>query len=305
MSRFSTWLPGLCALPFLGACDPVDGGDPADGSGGCGKVTTTPITDLATRPAGFDQSVGEMVASIEGDYVGTFTWFDNEGPVSVPWPDTSSDWSLRMARAGGEVRLVEVANHGEFPFGNEGGQPCSNYVEMDMQMTIAAGDGTLDEVLDVAVSSLSLNYGVPNVAHELDLEALDGSLGPDDIEMDDGKIDRVSLYANFAAPQVSGSLLVEASSNRFGGTLAGGVAGFLAYKDGANSRCGACGDGEFCHIEYDGSAEIEFESSATCTPLPEACADTPTCDCLTEALCPMQPGSCEAGGEVLTQTCWR
>ncbi|MFV8755452.1 hypothetical protein ACNOYE_33300 [Nannocystaceae bacterium ST9] len=195
-----------------------DGGNPTDSDsdtedepgnpGACGEETLTIITDLSEVPAGFDRSVSNIIQDASGIYAGTFTWNDNDGPVTITHAGTSSPLSMDVDYVDGEVRLTEVEFAGEFPNGQEGGEPCSNHLEIDVKLEFATEDGLFAEALVAPLDAYSHSED-PGPKFYLDwglLEGHMGSLSIDDFAFADATIEALILSASFADDQASGGL---------------------------------------------------------------------------------------------------
>jgi hypothetical protein len=204
-------------------------GDDEPSSGLCGEETTTIITDLTTIPEGFELSVEDIIASAEGNYEGTFSWNENDGPVMITHAGTSSALTMALAHLDGEVRFTEVEFAGEFPGGQEGGEPCSNHLEIDIQFNFVTADGLFAEslTLPLDVYSHSEDPG-PRIYHALDMDAHMGTLSIDDFSFTDAEIDALILTASFDGDVSEGGLAMQVLTMGWVGF--GGVAGFDAER---------------------------------------------------------------------------
>lgn len=217
-----------CGAALVG-CDPVDepdgGGDgteqPGDQdegptSGQCGEETTSTIEDLEAALDGFVQTPAEYLAGLEAEQAGTLEWRPDDGPVINAHAETSTE--LTIAFQAGTVRLVEVEMAGEFPGGQEGGQPCSNTLEFDGTLSFVTADGVFDESMPATlkVSSHPFDDGGPvglALYEALDLGASGGSLDAADFTFtDDSTLNDVYLTGTVAASESSGDVAIEMQS---------------------------------------------------------------------------------------------
>ncbi len=226
--------PAPC--PDDGTCDDDDDDDDVDiDNGGCGEETTSVLTDLSTVPPGFEQSAGDLIASIEATYGGKLTWRPNDGPVTVGHAETNSALTLSVAHDGGEVRLIEVALSGQFPNGTEGGTPCSNRLEIDTTISFATEDGLFEETWDASIEKRSVeddfsNGAAASLYRPIDFSAHEGTLMASDFSFQGAELRDVIVTASFGDGEVSGGLLMEVQSGdgEDGWIGAGDVASFSA-----------------------------------------------------------------------------
>jgi hypothetical protein len=198
--------------------------------GSCGEETESIITDLAEVPAGFESSVADILAQADGLYEGTFTWNQNDGPVTVTHAGTSSPLTIDLNHIGGEIRLTEVEFAGEFPDGQEGGEPCSNRLEIDVALHFSTEDGVFDTLMTAPLRADSHSED-PGPRLYLELNLVDmhshmGSLSMDDFAFADAMVEALILTANFSGVQSQGGLGMQVLSMDWVGF--GGVASFTA-----------------------------------------------------------------------------
>lgn len=194
----------------------------------CGEESQSILTDFDAIPPGFESSVAEVLALAEGSYTGTFTWNQNDGPVSVTHAGTSSPLAMSIGYAGGEVRLTEVELVGQTP--DVEGEPCSNRIEIDVNYEFATEDGVFAEsgITTLQAESHAFEPG-PSIDLELDLAALGGSLSASDFTVSDGILEKLELMIGFAQAPVTGALWVQIQVMDWVGF--GSIAGFTATKE--------------------------------------------------------------------------
>ena len=195
--------------PGDGDGDPGDGDGDPEGPGACGEETITVLDDLDAVPATFDLSSNEILADAVGDYTGTFGWLDNDGPVMVVHAGTESELTMSVVYEGGQVRLSEVANHGDFPNGQAGGFPCSNSIEIDAVLEFTTADGLFAESLPITLFAESIDYAGPSFNHEIDFDSHQGTLEFDDFGFLDATVQRILLSGRFEGEGTTGSLGME------------------------------------------------------------------------------------------------
>jgi hypothetical protein len=209
--------------------DSTDDGMNDPDIGLCGEETESIITDLSTIPPGFESSVADLLAQEVGDYQGTFSWNENDGPVMVEHAGTSSPLTMAVAHVGGEIRLTEVEFVGEFPNGNEGGEPCSNHLEIDVELEFVTEDGLFAESMTVPLDAYSHSESPsPRLYLDLDFDTHMGSLQMDDFSFTDGVVEVLILTAEFTAEQSHGGLSMQVLIMDWVGF--GGVASFTADR---------------------------------------------------------------------------
>lgn len=204
--------------------------DTGDEPGACGEKVESIITDLEVIPAGFESSVADLIAQADGNYEGSLTWNQNDGPVTVTFAGTSSPLAMAVAHLGGEVRFTEVEFAGEFPNGQEGGSPCSNHLEIDVQFNFVTEDGVLAESFVAPLDAYSHSED-PDPSFYLELDFDDpathmGSASWDDFAFTDAEVEAIILDASFPGDAVDGSLNMQVLTMDWVGF--GGIASFDA-----------------------------------------------------------------------------
>ena len=283
-----------------GGMEAGDGdGDAPEPPGVCGVETNSVIENLDAAPITFDRSVNEIIAGAAGEYAGEFNWLANDG-FETAHAGTSSPLSMTLSYEGGEVRLREVAQHGNLPGGQLGGSPCSNSLEIDARLLFSTEDGLFDEDLDVTLrveaiggSGVQLNYDIDFATHQ-------GSLVYEDFSFGDSEVTNIVLGLGYAGATSDGYLGMEVFDAEFDVVGFGPVANIESTLVGANSDCGACGPDEFCLIT---EVENDFFLTYTyaCTAVPEGC-EAQDCECLAVETCPDVQNMCELA-EVATLNC--
>jgi len=212
-----------------GTSDSGDSGTDTGESGLCGAENITMLTDLDAIPPRFETNVNAMLLDSEGSYVGTFNWGQNDGPVSLTYAGTSSPLTMDVAYAGGEVVLTEVELAGQLPGEQAGGEPCTNQLEIPVELGFVTEDGVFDELASARLVVYSDGSELaPKLRLELDFDNLGGSLLGSDFMIDGGSLIGATIIAEFANDASTGSLLAE--FDILGGVLAGGVASFNANQ---------------------------------------------------------------------------
>lgn len=201
--------------------------DPVVGS--CGAETESIITDLDSIPPGFAVSVAQMIEQSTTVYHGTFDWSANDGPAMVAHAGTSASFELFVDYIGGEIVLVEVADVGSFPDG-DGGEPCSNRLEIPTRTEFMTDDGLFDEVFEVPLIVEShASDPNPRFYFPLDFTSFGGTLAMSDFAFEGGVVDVVYFLASFPSGAVNGSLAMEVSVMDFVGF--GSIASFEGVAD--------------------------------------------------------------------------
>jgi hypothetical protein len=186
-------------------------GDEANESlfGDCGDEVVSVLEDLDAIPPGFDSSVSDIIASVAGNFSGTFTWAPSDGGWTVTHAGTESPLTAAFTHAGGEVRLYEVELDGQPPNGELGGL-CGNYLQVDMQFDFATEDGVFAETMTVPLWIPGPDSeGVPAYYHELDFATHMGSLTLDDFMVDQGMITGIVLSGQIDDVGLGGELGME------------------------------------------------------------------------------------------------
>lgn len=274
-------------------------GDAPEPPGVCGVETNSVIEDLDTAPNTFGRTVNQIIAGAVGDYAGEFNWLANDG-FETAHAGTSSPLSMTLSYEDGEVRLREVAQHGNLPGGQLGGSPCSNSLEIDARLLLRTVDGLFDEDLDVTLRVDAIGGGGVQLNYDIDFATHQGSLVYEDFSFQDNLVTTVVLGLGYAGATSDGYLGMEVSDPDSDLIGFGPVANIESTLLGANSDCGACGPDEFCLIT---EVEADFFLTYTyqCTPVPEGC-EAQDCECLAVETCPDVQNSCEVG-EVATLNC--
>ena len=254
-------LPTLLLLPVLPGCDlgnkslgnddvagDGDGDGTGDGDGDgddelpndtegpgdgiCGAESEGVIAGPDAALAGFDQTAADFIAIAVGEYLGTFDWYDNDGPITIAHAGTSSELSMSVSYEGGEIRLHEVENVGEFSNGDGPIWICSNVVEIDVVITFTTADGLFAETFEVPITVASHTedggVGVPGFSTSLDLDGFAGTLALADFEFTDAEITDLVLGGNFSDDTAGGGLSMEVETMDWVGF--GGVAEFSTLR---------------------------------------------------------------------------
>jgi hypothetical protein len=192
-------------------------GDPGDGDGDaneslfgdCGDEVVTPLVDLTQIPPGFASSVDDIIATVAGNFEGTFTWPASEGGWTVTYAGTESPLTAALTHAGGEVRLFEVELDGQPPDGELGGL-CSNYLQVDMLFDFMTADGVFAESLTVPVwIPVPGSESTPAYYYEIDFAAHMGTLSLADFVVDQGMVTGIVLSGQVDDAGLSGELGME------------------------------------------------------------------------------------------------
>lgn len=220
--------------------DPTGDGDPdptatGDGDGdddppsACGEQTTTVVPSLNAILPGFEGDAAAYIAAVEGEFTGQFDWLPNDGFVTTTHADSSSALSMSVTYDGGEIRLIEVANAGDFPDGDPGGVPCQNRVEIDLTLGFTTADGLFAEAFAIPITVSSHDeLALPGFYFSLDMDLLQGQLSLDDFSISDGVLTDIVLLGSFADATVGGSLNLEIETMDWVGF--GSVATFTATR---------------------------------------------------------------------------
>lgn len=186
-------------------------GENTDLSGGCGDATQTVLEDGSATPPGFEASVDEIVAGVEGQFAGTFSWYAGEAGWMVAHAGTSSALTAGLAYAGGTVTLVEVADAGMPPNGELGGDGvCANSLIVDMVLEFVTEDGVFAESMIVPVRIPGPDAETsPSYDQSLDLDAMLGTLDAADFVADEGMITDVVLFGDIGETGLTGDLAME------------------------------------------------------------------------------------------------
>lgn len=201
--------------------------DPVFGS--CGEETESIITNLDEVPPGFSASVAQLLEQATGVYNGTFTWAENDGPAMVAHAGTMASFELFVDYIGGEVRLTEVEFAGDYPDG-DGGEPCSNRLEIVTRTEFMTDDGLFDEVFEqpLIIESHASDPD-PRFYFTLDFASFAGMLQMTDFAFEDGVVEEVYFLASFPGATVNGSLAMEVEFMDFVGF--GVIASFTGSED--------------------------------------------------------------------------
>ncbi len=218
-----------------------DGGDgDGDAIGPCGEES---LSSLPSNPEDYfadpldafgGKSVNDILAIVEGNYAGTFSWGPAEGPVQSVHANTMSPLTVTATFAGGDAILTEVPLAGEWVDDGLLARLCSNTLEFDVTLDFVTQDGLFDESLTVRVTALSHTdneEGLPNepsVYHHLDMAAHQGSLTLADFQVLDGMLNGFVFLASFGEDGMNGSLNVEVEAMGWVGF--GSIAGFEAAR---------------------------------------------------------------------------
>jgi hypothetical protein len=212
--------------------DQGDGdGDNEAQSGDCGEETVTVLEDLAQVPPGFSVSPADMIAALEGNFAGTFSW----GPADGGWTNTHADMTSPLTAAithnGGEVRLIEVELLGQPPMGDGGPNLCSNRLSVDVELEFATEDGVFAETLAVAMGVLADPGDTWGFGWDIDFDQNGGTLDLADFMANDGDITALVLSGQASPAGLTGELGMEVTS----GMGPDGVVGFglIAEYDAA------------------------------------------------------------------------
>jgi hypothetical protein len=219
-----------------------DGGDgDGDGqpSGACGAPTVSSLPsnpeNFFTDPlAAFDgKSVADILALVEGNYAGTFTWGPAEGPVIASQAGTESPLTITAKFSGGDAVLTEVPLAGEWADDEQSVMLCTNTLEFEITLDFATEDGVFDESLVVLVTANS--HGDPegggtdpSIYHHLDMTMNEGSLTIEDFEIADGTLTDLVLLASFREGGMGGTLNAEVETMDWVGF--GSIASFGAPR---------------------------------------------------------------------------
>jgi len=201
----------------------------SEGVGGCGTEMTAVISDLNAAIPDFSMTPTEVLDAVIGAKTGTFTWAANEGFVSTPYGGMNSPLAFELT-AGSEVRLIEVENHGSFPNGQEGGTPCSNVLEVDVNLTFTTEDSVFALTEPAVVKVFAFDYGeepgMPSLYHSINFANNAGTLTETDFTISEGTFSDAILTGTFSDGMIDGGLLVEVDAGDFFG--AGNLASFDA-----------------------------------------------------------------------------
>ncbi|MGB1016523.1 MAG: hypothetical protein ACPG4T_20470, partial [Nannocystaceae bacterium] len=195
---------------------------------GCGGEVIEQVEDLEASIPEFEQTPAQILAAIQGPKTGTVTWQDTPEFVATSYDGTASPLNFELTPTG-EVRLVEVELHGEYPDGNEGGELCSNVLEFDAELTFTSEDGVFALTQPTTIHYRVYDYGdapgKPQLYHTIELENA-GSLTADDFTPSDGEFMSALLIGSFTEGAVEGELNISVLGD--GWTGAGFVASFNA-----------------------------------------------------------------------------
>jgi hypothetical protein len=220
--------------------DGGDGDGDGDAIGPCGEET---ISSLPTNPEdyftspldAFDgQSVNDILAVIEGNYAGAFTWGPAEGVVIPSHAGTESPLTVTATFTGSDAILTEVPLAGQWVEDSPLALLCTNTLELEVTLDFATEDGVFDESLVVLVTAIS--HGDPegsgtdpSVYHHLDMDAHQGSLTIADFDVvEGGTLTDLVLLFSFGEASLTGSLNAEVLTMDWVGF--GSVAGFDAAR---------------------------------------------------------------------------
>ncbi|HLT35978.1 MAG TPA: hypothetical protein VK034_06825, partial [Enhygromyxa sp.] len=199
-------------------------GDPGDGDGDgdeaafgvdCGEELVSIIDDLDSALPGFEDYVAsDLIALVEGTFVGDFVWAPQDGPVTNEHAGTSSPLTLTVTHDGGEIRLTEVELLGQAPQGDgdlEEDELCENMLEIDVTIGFATEDGLFAESFEVPMVIYSdLESLMPRFTLSLDLDAMQGQLASDDfVVVDEGMVSKLVLGGHFDGDVAGGGLNIE------------------------------------------------------------------------------------------------
>ncbi len=182
---FCSLLIGLLA----GGCD-----DDGDGPYSCEPVASTVVANLQAPLAEFERTPAEYVYQVEGSWAGTLQWDKNN--TTAPHAETSTPVTVSIAT--GAVRFVEV----EFHDGDQNGaspEPCGNFLEIDVNITVATEDAGIDIVGMGVVEVKTESYNsiqVPELTYIVDWQEQAGQFAASHIEQE-GSIEGLQMFLKF------------------------------------------------------------------------------------------------------------
>jgi hypothetical protein len=215
--------------------DGGDGDGDGDPIGACGEPT---ISSLPSSPDPLDafegKSVADILALVEGNYAGTFTWGPAEGVVISDHAGTESPLTITATFTGGDVVLTEVPLAGQWVDDDLLAMLCTNTLEFEVTLDFVTEDGVFDESLVVLVTATSHGdpeggESDPSIYHHLDLTMHGGSLTIEDFDViEDSMLTDLVLLASFREGGMGGSLNVEVLTMDWAGF--GSIASFGAPR---------------------------------------------------------------------------
>ncbi|MEX1365325.1 MAG: hypothetical protein AB1Z98_19510 [Nannocystaceae bacterium] len=215
----------------------TDGSDSADGDSASSNPTMDPeqlpclvqTTVLAgpdeVSPLGFPAA--GLIALSDGWSL-DFSWTTDNGAIDVVAEGTTTQLDLGLSYSGGEIRFVDTEPNPDYPNdGKEIENDCSDWLEIDMELSFTTLDARFDEQLSIV--------GVATVADELsfiyDVEP-DGFMGTfSSAEVTfpeaNGTVDMFSLRGQFTAGEdPTGGLWIEITQWLPGGDPGDAFVGF-------------------------------------------------------------------------------
>ncbi|MGB1017289.1 MAG: hypothetical protein ACPG4T_24340, partial [Nannocystaceae bacterium] len=175
---------------------------------GCGSEIIEVVEDIEASIPEFEQTPAQVLAAIQGPKAGTFTWQENPEFVVTSYDGTASPLNFELTPTG-EVRLVDVELHGEYPDGNEGGELCSNSLEFDADLTFTSDDGVFALTQPATIRYRVYDYGdapgKPELYHTIEFQDT-GSLTADDFTPSDGDFMSAILIGSFTEGAIEGEL---------------------------------------------------------------------------------------------------
>ncbi len=176
--------------------------DLGDGPYSCDPVESSVVTDLEAPITNFSQTPAAHIATMEGSWSGELKWRDDV--ISAPYAGTSTPVELKFSV--GEVRLIEVeASGGDNP-NAAAPEPCTNYLEIDINFEMTSEDGAF-LLAESAVAEVTLSPGGQidrlKLLHAIDWENQAGELDETDIEESFEEMKLTLSFGEFDGEQTS------------------------------------------------------------------------------------------------------
>jgi len=133
---------GVCSLA---ACDSRATLPPSRTPAGGGDETRTTVLGSIDDPTPLGFTAAELVASVEGEYRGTLTWYARDGVTMTPTPGPT-DLAFTVTWDGGEARYVERPEY----------LMPSATVDVDCVLGLETADGAFADNLPAILSGVAV-----------------------------------------------------------------------------------------------------------------------------------------------------
>ncbi|MEZ4452965.1 MAG: hypothetical protein R3B09_26130 [Nannocystaceae bacterium] len=155
----------------------------------CEEVVTVLAGPEAASAIGF--TAAEVLATVSGSHSAPLHW--HQGAIQVGPESGASELTVEVTYAGGEIRFVDAKS----PYGDEAGGQCAPRLEIDAEIKLHTAGGALDEAFTATLRAVRPDVAV--LAHEIEVDAIEGTLEVTSIEPAEGKAAPMNLGVGIAA----------------------------------------------------------------------------------------------------------